>query len=320
MALGQPRESVSLLGAIAVVIAFLSATQDIAIDAYRADVLSERQMGAGAGVSVFGYRIAMILAGGGAVALADYTTWPRVYVVMAGFMLVGLAASVRAPEPVSPVAPPASIGEAIREPFREFWSRLGPGTSLGVLGFIALYKLGDNVVGNMTTPFLVDTGFSLTEIGVVRGVMGVAATILGVLAGGAFLHRLGIVRSLWVFGLVQAATNLFYLALAQAGRNSLLMVFTINLEYFAQGLGTAALVAFLMSLCDPRFTATQYALLSSFMAVSRDIGASQSGLIVEATGWPMFFLLSILFAVPGLVLVRWLARVRNRAEEDRTPA
>jgi len=307
MGLGRPEEGVLFIATLALIIAFLSATQDIAIDAYRTDVLEEREMGAGAGVSVFGYRIAMIVAGGGAVALADYTTWPRVYLVMGATMLVGLAATFGAPEPAT-AAPPASLREAVFEPFREFWQRLGAGPSLTMLAFIAVYKLGDNVVGNMTTPFLVETGFSLTEIGVVRGVMGVAATVIGVLVGGAFLSRLGILRALWVFGLIQAATNLSYLALAEAGPSQGLMVFTINLEYFAQGLGTSALVAFLMSLCNQRFSATQYALLTSFMAFSRDVGASQSGKIVEATGWPAFFVISILFAVPGLVLVRWMLR------------
>jgi PAT family beta-lactamase induction signal transducer AmpG len=306
MALGRPSEGVLFLASLSVLVAFLSATQDIAIDAYRIDVLSERQMGAGVGVSVFGYRIAMILAGGGAVALADYTTWPVAYLVMAAAMLVGLGATLGAPEPDRPVAPPLSLTEAVVEPFREFWVRLGPGAFASTLAFIALYKLGDNVVGNMTTPFLVETGFTLTEIGVVRGVMGVAATIVGVLAGGAFLSRMGILRSLWVFGIVQAVTNLSYLALARAGLHQPLMVFTINLEYFAQGLGTSALVAFLMSRCNRRFSATQYALLSSFLGFSRDIGSSPSGYIAAATGWPAFFLISILFAVPGLLLVRWL--------------
>lgn len=307
MALGRPDRSVALLAALAVTVAFLSASQDIAIDAYRADVLTEREMGAGAGVSVFGYRMAMILAGGGAVALADYASWPRVYLVMAGCMLVGLAASFRAPEPEQSIPPPGTLAEAVGRPFAEFWRRRGPANAIAVLAFIAVYKLGDNVVGNMTTTFLVETGFSLTEIGLVRGVMGVAATIAGVLVGGAFLSRMGILRALWVFGLIQAVTNIFYLALAEAGRNMAVMIVTVNLEYFAQGLGTSALVAFLMSLCNHRFTATQYALLSSFMAISRDLGASPSGIIAEATGWPVFFLISIGLAVPGLALVRRLS-------------
>lgn len=314
MALGQPAQGVAVLAGLALVIAFLSATQDIAIDAYRADVLSEREMGAGAGVTVFGYRIAMIVAGGGAVALADYMTWPRVYITMAACMLVGLLTSIVAPEPENPPPPPDSIREAVQDPFREFWRRSGPRHAITALLFIGVYKLGDNVVGTMTTPFLVQAGFSLTEIGLVRGVMGVAATIVGILAGGALLSRLGILPSLWVFGIVQAATNLSYLALAEApGRT--LMIFTINVEYFAQGLGTAALVAYLMSLCNPRFSATQYALLSSFMAFSRDIGASVSGYIVEATNWPIFFLISIVLAVPGLVLVR---RMRTADPPNRT--
>lgn len=312
MGLGRPDQSVSFMAWLALAIAFLSATQDIAIDAYRADVLSEREMGAGAGISVFGYRIAMIVAGGGAVALADYTTWARVYLTMAACMLVGVAASIGAPEPSGLVTPPSSLRKAVFEPFREFWLRLGARDAAMTLAFIAVYKLGDNVVGNMTTPFLIETGFSLTEIGVVRGVMGVVATILGVLIGGALLSRLGILRSLWIFGIVQAATNLLYLALAAAGQNQLLMILTINVEYFAQGLGTSALVAFLMSLCNRRFTATQYALLSSFMAVSRDLGSAQSGLLVEAVGWPAFFLISIAFALPGLALVRGLNHVRER--------
>lgn len=319
MALGHPDRSVSLLAGLAVAVAFLSATQDIAIDAYRADVLTEPQMGAGAGVSVFGYRMAMILAGGGAVALADYASWPRVYMVMAACMLVGLAASLGAPEPERVVAPPASLVQAVWRPFVEFWRRHGSANAVAVLVFIAVYKLGDNVVGNMTTTFLVETGFSLTEIGLVRGVMGVAATIAGVLVGGAFLSRLGILRALWVFGLIQAVTNISYLALAEAGRNMALMVGTINLEYFAQGLGTSALVAFLMSLCNHRFTAVQYALLSSFMAISRDLGSSPSGIIAEATGWPLFFLISIALALPGLALVHRMRAALGAGNGDASP-
>jgi MFS transporter, PAT family, beta-lactamase induction signal transducer AmpG len=320
MALGRPEQSVALLAALALTVAFLSATQDIAIDAYRADVLTEREMGAGAGVTVFGYRIAMILAGGGAVALADFASWPRVYLVMAGCMLIGLAAAARAPEPDRPGTPPTSLTEAVARPFGEFWRRHGSAQPIAILAFIAVYKLGDNVVGNMTTTFLVETGFSLTEIGLVRGVMGVAATIAGVLVGGAFLSRLGILRALWVFGLIQAATNILYLALAEAGRNMALMIGTVNLEYFAQGLGTSALVAFLMSLCNRRFTATQYALLSSFMAISRDLGSSPSGIIAQATGWPLFFLISIVLAIPGLALVRWISRQPGAPGTPEPPA
>jgi PAT family beta-lactamase induction signal transducer AmpG len=172
-----------------------------------------------------------------------------------------------------------------------------------VLGFIVVYKLGDALVNNMTIPFLLQTGFTQTDVGAVQGGMGLFATILGTLAGGALLSRMGILRSLWVFGFFQAASNLVYLALAEAGRNYWLMVVTINFEYFSAGLGTAAFVAFLMSLCNHRFTATQYALLSSLMAVSRDVIAAPSGRLAEIAGWPMFFFISFLAALPGLAML-----------------
>ncbi len=313
MALATPASGVMLLASLALVVAFLSATQDIAVDAYRTDVLRESEMGAGAAVAVLGYRIALLWTGAGALILADLMSWPAVYVVMAATMLVGLAASIRSPEPEDPGKPPASLTDAIWKPFAEFARRLGVGRAALVLAFVALYKLGDALVGNMTTPFLLQTGFSQTDIGVVQGGMGLTATIVGALAGGAFLSRLGILRSLWVFGLFQAASNLVYLALAEAGQNYGLMVVTINFEYFSGGLGTAAFVAFLMSMCDHRFSATQYALLSSFMAFSRDIGAAPAGRLVELTGWPTFFLLSFLLAFPGLALLQVLRSKEGRS-------
>ena len=170
-----------------------------------------------------------------------------------------------------------------------------------------VYRMGDALVNNMTTPFLLQTGFSQTDVGTVQGGMGLLATILGIVVGGALLSRMGIYRSLWVFGLFQAGSNLVYLALAQAGLNYPLMVGTINFEYFSVGLGTAAFVAFLMSLCNHRFTATQYALLSSLMALSRDVLAAPSGRLAEATGWPVFFLISFVLALPGLAML-WVIK------------
>ena len=313
MALARPGDGTTFLATVALLIAFFSATQDIAIDAYRTDVLEEREMGAGAALNVLGYRVAMLLTGAGALILADSMGWPLVYIVMAGFMLVGMAASYRAPEPTNPGTPPASLVQAIRDPFVEFVTRLGFGRAFFVLGFIVVYKLGDALVNNMTTPFLLQTGFTQTDVGAVQGGMGLLATIVGILAGGALLSRIGILRSLWIFGFFQAASNLVYLALAEAGRNYWMMVVTINFEYFSAGLGTAAFVAFLMSLCDHRFTATQYALLSSLMAVSRDVIAAPSGRIVEMVGWPMFFFVSFVVALPGLAML-WVLRSKTGPE------
>ena len=308
MAFGRPATGISFIATIALIIAFLSATQDIAVDAYRADVLDPHEMGAGAGITALGYRIALILTGGGAFILADYTSWPRVYLIMAAFMLVGLMASLRAPEPLDPGEAPASLADAVFAPFSEFWNRFGAASAVLVLLFIAFYKLGDALITNMTTPFLLQTGFTQSEIGVVQGVIGLTATIVGALAGGALLSQMGIMRALWIFGLLQAGTNLLYMILAQAGHNYSLMVLTITVENFCSGLGTAAFLAFLMSLCNRGFSATQYALLSSLWAFTRDVGAAPAGRMAEVMGWPFFFLTTFFVALPALVLLRVLGR------------
>ncbi len=308
MAFGRPGAAISFIAVLALIVAFLSATQDIAVDAYRTDVLEQHEMGAGAGITALGYRIALILTGGGAFILADYTSWPRVYLIMAAFMLVGLTASLRAPEPENPGTPPASLTDAVRAPFSEFWNRFGAGPAVLVLSFIAFYKLGDALITNMTTPFLLQTGFTQTEIGVVQGGIGLTATIVGALAGGALLSQMGILRALWVFGLLQAGTNLLYMILAQVGHNYPLLILTITVENFCSGLGTAAFLAFLMSLCNHNFSATQYALLSSLWAFTRDVGAAPAGGMAEIMGWPFFFLATFFAALPALGLLLILRR------------
>jgi PAT family beta-lactamase induction signal transducer AmpG len=302
MSLQNPAQSLQLLAVNALLIAFLSATQDIAVDAYRTDVLEEREMGAGAAVFVLGYRIALLITGALGLILADRISWPTVYLLMSGVMLVGLIATLLAPEPQRD-HPPASLADAVLLPFGEFFQRLGLLQGLLILVFIVIYKLGDSFLGNMSTPFLLQKGFTQTDLGVIQGGMGLIATIVGALAGGAILSKIGINRSLWVFGVLQAVSNLTYFALAQIGKNYQFLVLTVNVENFCGGLGTAAFVAFLMSLCNQRFTATQYALLSGPMALSRDILVAPAGKLAEATGWPMFFLISIAAALPGLLLL-----------------
>jgi MFS transporter, PAT family, beta-lactamase induction signal transducer AmpG len=303
MSLQNPTQALQLLAVNALLIAFLSASQDIAFDAYRTDVLEEREMGAGAAVAVLGYRIALLVTGSLALILADRISWTTVYLCMAGLMAISIVFSIWAPEPVLRDRPPASLAEAIKMPLLEFFQRSGLFQGISILGFIVLYKLGDALVNNMSLPFLLETGFSQTDIGAIQGGMGLLATIVGVLAGGAVLSQLGINRSLWVFGGLQAISNLTYLILSQIGQNYPFMVVAINIENFCAGLGTAAFVAFLMSLCNQRFSATQFALLSSLMAVSRDILVAPAGRIVELTGWPTFFLLTLVAALPGLLLL-----------------
>jgi PAT family beta-lactamase induction signal transducer AmpG len=303
MAFQQPAQSLQWLAVNALLIAFLSASQDIAFDAYRTDVLHPAEMGAGAAVGVLGYRIALLVTGSLALILADQMSWPMVYLLLAVLMAMNLAFTLWAPEPERGDRPPASLWEAVTLPFMDFFQRSGALRALSILGFIVLYKLGDALVNNMATPFLLQTGFSQTDVGTIQGGMGLIATIVGVLAGGAFLSHWGINRSLWIFGGLQAISNLVYFILAQLGQNYPFMVIAINIENFCAGLGTAAFVAFLMSLCNQRFSATQYALLSSLMAISRDIVVAPAGAIAQSTGWPLFFLITLIAAIPGLALL-----------------
>ncbi|HEY9778665.1 MAG TPA: AmpG family muropeptide MFS transporter [Leptolyngbyaceae cyanobacterium] len=302
MGFQQPKQALQMLAINAIVIAFLSATHDIAADAYRTDVLTQLELGAGAAVFILGYRIALLVAGSLALILADKMPWSSVYLLMAGTMAIGIFATLLAPEPKE-ISPPASLADAVVLPFGEFFQRQGVLHGILILLFITLYKLGDALLSNMTTPFLLNTGFTKTDIGAIQVGMGLIATIVGALAGGSILSKIGINRSLWVFGFLQAVSNLAYYFLSLVGKNYQAMVLAINIEQFCGGLGTAAFVAFLMSLCNQRFSATQYALLSSLMAVSRDILAAPGGEIVKSTSWSMFFLISIFAALPGLMLL-----------------
>ena len=314
MALQNPKQSLQLLAINALVIAFFSASQDIAFDAYRTDLLEEREMGAGAAISVLGYRIALLVTGGLALRWADQVPWPMLYLCLAGLMLLSVLYSIWAPEPLGSDRSPETLSDAVRLPFLEFFQRSGLRRGVLILVFIVLYKFGDALVNNMATPFLLQTGFSQTDLGDIRGTMGLLATIVGILAGGALLSQLGINRSLWIFGGLQALSNLAYFALANLGQNYPTMVLAINIENFCGGLGTAGFVAFLMSLCNPSFSATQYALLSSLMAVSRDILVAPAGKLAAQTGWPLFFLLTLVAAVPGLALLPFFAPWNSQRE------
>lgn len=305
MALQKPTQALQLLAINAIAIAFLSATQDIAADAYRTDVLEEREVGAGVAIWVTGYRIALLLTGALALRWAEQFSWSFVYLLMAALMVIGLVSAIWAPEPLSDEAAdtPQTLVDAVYLPFVDFFQRSGILRGIFILIFIVLYKLGDYLAANMTTPFLVKTGFSLSAIGDIKGGMGLVATLVGGLVGGVILSKIGINRSLWMFGALQAVSNLAYFSLALVGKSYPLMVLTVNIENFCAGLGTAAFLGFLMNLCNPRFSATQYALLSSLVAVSREVFASPGGTIAQSTGWPLFFFLTFLAALPGIFLL-----------------
>jgi PAT family beta-lactamase induction signal transducer AmpG len=307
MSLHDPRTGLKMLAVNAIAIAFFSASQDISLDAYRTDVLETREMGAGAAVFVMGYRVAMITTGALAFFLADRMSWNTVYVLIALLMIVGIITTFIAPEPVLNDAPPKSLGEAVVLPFADFFQRAGVFRALLVLLFIVLYKYSDSLAGSMTTPFLLQAGFSQSEVGAVFLGAGVIATIVGVIVAGAAIGKFGINKSLWMFLVFQGLSNLTYYGLSLSGKNHAFMTAAVITENFGLGLVTGAMTAYLMSMCNKRFTATQYALLSSLMAASRDILVAPAGKIIEATSWPSFFLITVAMAVPALLLLPFIA-------------
>lgn len=311
----SPGKSLLPIAMLAVMLAFLSATQDIAFDAYRTDVLHKEERGAGAALSVLGYRLAMLVSGGLALILADqWLGWGQTYMLMGGLMLLASLATWWAPEPDVPVQAPDTLVRAITQPFKEFFSRQG---AITVLLLIVLYKLGDAFAGALSTTFLIrGAGFSPTEVGTVNKVLGLAATIVGALAGGTLMARLGLFRSLMLFGVLQGISNLGFWLIAVGPHSVWLMALGVGLENLCGGMGTAAFVALLMGLCNQQFSATQFALLSALSAVGRTyLAGPLTPPLVESLGWPVFFILTVAIAVPGLLLLWW-----RRADIDRIDA
>jgi PAT family beta-lactamase induction signal transducer AmpG len=231
-----------------------------------------------------------------------------VYLLMAACLLVGVAASLLAPEPASGAACPASLREAIVDPFAEFLRRPG---AAGLLAFLVLYKLDVVLANALATPFLLELGFTKTDVGAVTKGVGMLATILGAFLGGTVVAKAGLKRSLWIFGVLQAAAGLSFTALAHLGRHYPMMVAAIGVENLCSGMGTAAYAAFLMSLCDRRFTATQYALLTSLMALTRVVIGAPTGYLVGVTGWEGYFVVATLAGAPALVLLTGYDRWRK---------
>jgi PAT family beta-lactamase induction signal transducer AmpG len=318
LALGRSDPSIDLGATVfwAVVVAFLSASQDIVIDAYRVEILEERQQGAGAAAVTVGYRVAMLASGAGALVLADQYGWLAAYAVMAALLAVGAAAVLLYGEPAGSAEavagtrrdPAGWLKQAVVEPFAEFFARNGAGTAVLILLFIVLYKVGDALLGAITSPFYVSLGFAKPEVATIVKTYGLAATLAGVLAGGAVVRAVGLLRGLWVCGIAQMLSNLIYIAQVQAGHDPVMLTLTITVENLTGGMGTAAFVAYLSSLCNLNYTATQYALLSSFMAQARTLLAGFAGVIQQEVGWTQFFVFTTAAAVPALVLLLWLQR------------
>lgn len=313
MAMTDPKIHPGWLAAYAVLVAFLAASLDIVFDAYRTDTLQPHERGLGAAVWVNGYRIALLASGAGALALADYVGWQMTYLVMAAVMIAGVVITLVSPDPTVVVDAPKSLKEAVGAPLAEFFSRP---TALGFLAVIILYKLGDAFASALQTAFLIGgLGFSATEVGAVKG-LGIFATLIGAFIGGLLMTKSGLLRSLLIFGVLQAVSNLGFVVLSVMGKSSGMLTAAVVIENVTGGMGTAAFVALVMSLCNPRYTATQFALLSSLEALGRVFAGRPSADVVAFVGWTQFFALTVVVALPGLWAV-W--RIRRFIEPEQKP-
>jgi PAT family beta-lactamase induction signal transducer AmpG len=316
MAVTGPREADTPLMAFAIcslMVAFFSASQDIVADAYRTDVLTDAELGPGASVYMTGYRIAMLGAGAGAVALAAHLEWMWVYMLAACGMSVGVVSTLFVKEPLN-IQPPQTFADAVIRPFADFLIR-NRWRTLIVLLFIVLFKLPDYMASRMIDPLLLDIGFTKQQIAFWALGVGIAVTIPGVLVGGPIVARLGLTTALFIVGLAQALSNVGYMILANVGAVHWLMILVVGVEYFCTGLVVAGFVAFLMSQCNRQFSATQFALLSSVMGLSNSLAGVPTGWLVERTGYGNFFLITILAGVPGMLLIPFL-RLPQRSFEE----
>jgi len=284
----------------AFLVTFFSASQDIVVDAYRREDLPDAELGLGSSLYVNGYRVGMLLASGGGLIMADYIPFSMVYLIMAACILPGVLTTLLAPEPELTFGTPKSVKEAVVDPLVEYFKRQG---ALWILAFILLYKMGDTMASAMTTPFYLDIGFSKTEIGAIVKLFGFWATIAGALIGGVLMLRLGINRSLWIFGFLQAISTACFALLARIGHSVPALSGVIAFENLSSGMGTAAYIAFMASITNKRFTATQYALLTSLMGVPRVLASAPTGFLAKNLGWVSFFIACTLIAIPGLLLL-----------------
>jgi len=298
----QPSRDLTMLAALAVLIAFCSASQDIVFDAWKTDILPPAERGNGAAISVLGYRLAMLVSGGLALWLADrYLGWQAIWWLMALMMIPGVIATLVAKEPDSSTEIPRTLEQAVVAPLRDFFNR---NNAWLILALIVLYKLGDAFAASLTTIFLIrGVGFDAGDVGLVNKTLGLLATIVGALIGGVLMQRLSLFRALMLFGILQAVSNLGYWILSVTDKHLYSMAAAVTVENLCGGMGTAAFVALLMTLCNKSFSATQFALLSALSAVGRVYVGPVAGWFVDGWGWPTFYAFSVVAALPGLVLL-----------------
>lgn len=314
----SPQPDLPAISMLAVAVAFFSATQDIAIDAFRRELLRDEEQGLGNVVHVNAYKVAGLVPGSLSLILADHLSWQSVYLITALFMLPGLAMTLLVREPPASEQAPRTLSRAVFEPFEEFIGRQGWRGALAVLAFIFFYKLGDSMATALATPYYLDLGYSMTEIGMVAKNAGLWPNVIGGILGGVWMVTLGIHRALWVFGALQALVILGFAWLATAGHTLVGLASVIGAEAFGVGLGTAAFVAFIASTTHPAYTATQFALFTSLAATPRTFANAFTGFLVEggeirigglalfhidALGWERFFWICFAAALPGMLLL-----------------
>jgi PAT family beta-lactamase induction signal transducer AmpG len=312
-----PQQDIRTIAYIATLLALLSATQDIALDAYRRELLSDAELGLGNSVHVNAYRIAGLVPGSLSLILADHLPWNMVFLITALFMLPGIGMTLLVSEPHR-AAPPKTLREAVVEPFHEFITRQGWRSALLTLAFLFFYKLGDSMCTALATPFYMDMGYSMTDFGLVAKNAGLWPSVIGGLLGGLWMVKIGINRALWLFGAVQLTSIFGFAWLATVGHHITInamalaqLAVVVALEALGVGLGTAAFVAFIARATHPAYTATQFALFTSLTAVPRTFANAATGWLVETMGWTAFFLLCAVLAMPGMLLLFKVAPWRN---------
>jgi len=303
----DPARSTWLIAWLAVALAFFSASQDVAVDAYRREILPDEELGLGNAIHVQAYRISGLVPGALALVLADILPWSSVFWITASFMAIGVVMTLAVTEPRSELPTGTGLREAILNPFIEYLTRRGWSGVLLVLGFMFLYKLGDNMATALATPFYLDIGFSMTQIGLVAKNAALWPAIFGGLAGGLIMIRLGINRALWLFGVVQVVSIFGFALLASTGPVLWLLAVVIGFEYLGVGLGTAAFTAFIARETSRTYAATQFALFTALAAVPRTFANASTGIIVDQVGWVNFFLICAMLAIPGMLLLIWVA-------------
>jgi PAT family beta-lactamase induction signal transducer AmpG len=288
---------------LAAAVAFFSASQDIVLDAYRRELLPDNELGLGNSIHVQAYRLSGLVPASLAFILADHMSWQSVFLIVAAFMFIGIFLTLSIKEINQTVASPKTLKEAIALPFKDFIERKGLKSALEILVFLFLYKLGDSMATALQTPFFIDLGFSMTEIGIVAKTSSLIAMTIGLAIGGIVMIKLSINRALWLFGFVQIISILGFAALAEIGHNSYALAIAMGFEYLGVGLGTAAFTAFIAKTTNPAFAATQFALFTALTALPRTFANATTGVIVEQIGWTHFYFICTLIAIPGMLML-----------------